>query len=450
VAAALTAVLMASPAAAQLSLQRALLSARDGDTIVVPAGVHRGQFVVNRRITLRGEGPASVLDGEGRGTVLTVVADSVTVAALRITGSGTSLDHDDSALRLQGCRGCVVRRLFVDKPLHGIYLADSHGATIIDNEVAGDSTVAEARRGNGIHLFNSNHALISGNRIHGTRDGIYFSFASGNRVDSNVVTGVRYGLHYMYSNDNRFDGNVFRRNAAGGALMFSDRIFLRGNVFSDHVGYRAYGLLLQTARYVVAEGNRFSGNLVGLFVDNSYDNTFRDNAIVNNGIGIDLLPSSRENTLHGNRIADNRTPVRIARGSGSSTWAVDGRGNYWGNRSVFDLDGDGVGDRPLRIGDAFATLAAARPALDLFSGTPAALALSWAEEALPVFSPLRVTDPAPLIDAAAPGSQSVPGAARRFLPSVTGIVLLLLMAAALVQSFRARAARRRGVNGSVL
>jgi hypothetical protein len=33
---------------------------------------------------------------------------------------------------------------------------------------------------------------------------------------------------------------------------------------------------------------------------------------------------------------------------------------------------------------------------------------------------------------------------------VTGIVLLLLMAAALIQTFRARAARRRGMNGSVL
>ena len=47
---------------------------------------------------------------------------------------------------------------------------------------------------------------------------------------------------------------------------------------------------------------------------------------------------------------------------------------------IVDLDGDGIGDRPYRVGDTFTALAAERPALELFAGTLAARALAWAEE----------------------------------------------------------------------
>ena len=64
-------------------------------------------------------------------------------------------------------------------------------------------------------------------------------------------------------------------NAAGAAVMFSKRIVLRDNVFARHVGYRAYGLLLHTGEEILAEGNRFEGNLTALFLDGSLRNTFR-------------------------------------------------------------------------------------------------------------------------------------------------------------------------------
>jgi nitrous oxidase accessory protein len=429
-----------------VSLRHALAVARSGDTVRVPAGVHKGPFVIEHSITLIGDAGA-VLDGRGAGTVVTVLADSVTISSLRIVGSGMSLDRDEAALRLQGCAGCTVERLVLDRSLHGIYLADASGVRIVGNIITGDTALAEGQRGNGIHLYNSGANHIANNIIRGTRDGIYFSFASGNSVDSNTVTEVRYGLHYMYSNDNAFSGNTFRRNAAGGAIMFSDRIALEGNDFSDHTGTRAYGLLLQTTSEVVATGNRFSGNLIGLFIDNSTRTMLRDNAVVGNGIGVDLLPSSRDNTLVGNWFLGNRIPVRIARGSGRSIWAEGGRGNYWGSNAVFDLDGDGVGDRPYRVGDAFATLAQARPALELFAGTPAARALSWADEALPAFTILRVVDPSPLITPVS--GVATGGSVPRLTPMVTGVALVSLMAIALIGNSRRRSERLRGAGGSV-
>ena len=54
--------------------------------------------------------------------------------------------------------------------------------------------------------------------------------------------------------------------------------------------------------------------------------------------------------------------------------------------------------RPARTAPAIRScrLAASRPALEVFAGTLAARALSWAEEAFPVFGLPRVVDSVPL------------------------------------------------------
>lgn len=374
----------------------ALADARPGDTVRVEAGVYRGVLVVDRAVVLVGE-TGAVLDGGGAGTVVAIAADSVELRGFVIRNGGTSLDRDDAAVKLERCTGCRVVDNRIEDAAHGIYLLESHGTTIAGNTITGNLSLREARRGNGVHLFHSTGNRIERNVIRSTRDGIYFSFSSGNEVAGNDVARVRYGLHYMYSDDNRFLGNRFHRNAAGAAIMFSKRIVLRENVFSDHVGYRAYGILLQTSERIVAERNRIEGNLVGLFLDNSTGNLFRRNAIVGNGTGVDLLTSAEANTFTENVFLHNRVSVRSAVGGGENTWAMDGRGNYWGARDVFDLDGDGIGDRPYQASDPFATLAALRPVLEIFSGTPAAMALSWAERAFPVFGLPTVTDPAPLV-----------------------------------------------------
>lgn len=416
---------------------QAISAAKAGDTVRVARGTYRGALLIDKRVVLIGE-PGAVVDGGGTGSAVTISANSVTMAGFTIRNSGRSLDTDDAAVKVIRADGCSIRDNRVELSLHGVYLLEADGTRVEGNTIVGDPALAEARRGNGVHLFNAHGNLVSRNRIRATRDGIYFAGANQNLIAGNDVSRVRYGVHYMYSDDNEFRGNRFTRNAAGAALMASRRIVFRDNVFSEHVGYRAYGILLQTAEDVVAERNRIEGNLVGLFVDASNNGTFRGNTIAGNGIGIDLTASAEGNLFAGNVIARNRTPVRKLMGSGENRWDEHGRGNFWSDPAVFDLDGDGIGDRPYRAGEAFSTLAAERPVLEVFAGTPAARALSWAEEAFPVFGTSRVEDPRPL--AAAPDRRLGAREARR-PGGDTRLGLLLLFPLAL-----AAAARRRGRN----
>ena len=387
--------LLAAQASSPATLASRIAGARPGDTLYVSAGVHRGPLVIDRSLVMIGESGA-IIDGGGRGTIIAVHADSVELRGLTLRGGGISLNKDDASIKLVRCTGCRIVDTRIIDALHGIYLLESRDVLLAGNEILGNERLVESRRGNGIHLFSSSGNRIERNRISGTRDGIYFSFATQNAIVDNAVERTRYGLHYMYSDDNRFARNRFSHNAAGAAIMFSKRIVLRENVVAEHVGYRAYGILLQTASDVVAERNRIEGNLTGLFLDGAINNMFRANVIAGNGVGIDLLASAEQNTFVSNVIVSNRTSVRNVLGTGENTWARDGRGNYWGDRDVYDLDGNGIGDRPYTAGDPFASLAAGRPVLELFVGTPAAAALSWAERAFPVFDIPRVVDPAPL------------------------------------------------------
>jgi len=418
---------------------QAISAARAGDTVRVARGTYRGALSIDRHVVVIGE-PGAVVDGGGAGSAVTISADSVTLSGFTLRNSGRSLDTDDAALKIIRADGCSIRGNRVELSLHGVYLLEADGTRVEGNTIVGDPALAEARRGNGVHLFNAHGNRVANNVIRATRDGIYFAGANQNLIAGNDVSRVRYGVHYMYSDDNEFRGNRFTRNAAGAALMASRRIVFRDNVFSRHVGYRAYGILLQTAEEVVAERNRIEGNLVGLFVDASNNGTFRGNTIAGNGIGIDLTASAEGNLFTGNAIAGNRTPVRKLMGSGENRWDENGRGNFWGDPAVFDLDGDGVGERPYRAGEAFSTLAAERPVLELFAGTPAARALSWAEEAFPVFGTSRVEDPRPL--AAAPGGLLGAGEARpeRRPRRDARVGLLFLISLALAT------ARRRGRN----
>jgi nitrous oxidase accessory protein len=376
-------------------LQAAVLAARPGDTVHVAPGVHHGTLLIDRPLVLLGPADA-ILDGDRQGTVITVRSDSVTLLGFSVRGSGRSLEQDMAAIKLERCHGCRVAHVTISDPLHGIYLLESHDVELADNRITGAPDLVESSRGNGIHLFNSTGNRLLRNVVTGTRDGFYFSFATHNWVEGNQVEEVRYGLHYMYSDDNRFESNSFRRNAAGAAIMFSKRIIFRNNEFSRHVGYRAYGILLQTASEVIAEGNRIEGNLTGLFLDGATVDTFRNNLVRGNGVGIDVLASAENNVFTGNVIADNRIAVRKVLGTSENAWSLGGRGNYWKDAQVYDLDRDGIGDRPYQAGDPFAGLAAGKPVLDLFTGTLAARALAWADEAFPVFDLPRVTDPHPL------------------------------------------------------
>lgn len=400
-----------------VTLQERIDAAAPGETIYVAAGVHTGAIVIRKPLTLIGKKGAEI-QGRGIGKVVTVTADDVTVAELRITGSGLNLSDDDAGVFVTGNRARIHHNFIADS-LHGVYLKKVSGALILNNRIQGkttltastepvekgigtstencDTTLVANRRGNGIHQWNCEGNVIRGNEISEARDGIYFSFTNDSRVENNLVHHVRYGLHYMYSDGNLFENNTFSENAAGAAIMFSKALVVRGNRFINNRGHRAYGLIFQSSDRSRLEQNEITENAVGLSFNQCNGNDIVGNRVTQNYIGLRFGSNSDGNRFTENIFTHNLHPIETGSADVSgSHWAADGVGNSWDRSFDLDLDRDGINDLPHRELDLFGILRRDFPAIAFLSDSPALKLLRFAHERAALPGTSYIEDPAPL------------------------------------------------------
>ena len=311
-------------------LRAALERVRPGEVIEVDGGRLTGPLVVSVPVVLRGINNP-VLDGQGRGTILTLGAPHISMSGFTVAHTGNSLLSDDAAI-LVTADDVSIQHVTIEDALHGIYVLRASGFQLRSNRIRGKPAINDENRGNGIHLHKASDGIIEGNDIADVRDGVYFNYADRNVIRHNHAARLRYGLHYMWSNFNRFSGNTFTRNIVAG----------------NDVAVVEYG--------------------------NSEANLFTCNAFVGNG-----------------------TELREVGQESASRWDDGHRGNYWSAYDGWDLDGDGLGDRPYRLQDLFEYLEGERPVLRLLARGPAAAAVQRAEEAFPVLRQRQTADHRPLM-----------------------------------------------------
>jgi nitrous oxidase accessory protein len=373
------------------SVSAAVAAARDGDTVVVHAGLYREpKIVVDKRIAILGDGDA-VLDGEGKHGLLLVTADDVTIRGLVLRNVGTSFVEDRAAIRVNAVRGCAIEHNRLENTFFGIYLAN-----VTDCHIDGNVLVAMGRRetesGNGIHLWTSRRITIVGNQVSGHRDGIYFEFVHDSDIRDNVSKdNLRYGLHFMYSDDCRYVRNVFQHNGSGVAVMYTKRVQMIGNRFEDNWGPAAYGLLLKEISDPRLERNVFSHNTTGLLADGANRLVAEHNDFIGNGWAVKLEASSVDGHFEQNNFAENSFDLATNSRSPSTTFA----GNYWDTYRGYDLNRDGVGDVPHRPVRLFSLLVEHNaPALILMRSAFVEL-LDGAERLMPTLTPDALVDATP-------------------------------------------------------
>lgn len=71
-------------------LQAVIDAATPGDVITLQAGEYKGPITIDKALSLVGQGQVSVV-GNGKGSVITITAEGVTVRRLQVSGSGTDL-----------------------------------------------------------------------------------------------------------------------------------------------------------------------------------------------------------------------------------------------------------------------------------------------------------------------------------------------------------------------
>jgi nitrous oxidase accessory protein len=376
------------------ALAEAIVEALPGDVLVLAPGRHDGPVQLDRPITLDGRGEALV-EGDGTGSVITVTGADITVRGLEIRGSGSSHETIDSAVQLTrtAARVLVEDNVLVGN-LHGVDVHGAEDSTVSGNTIIGRTDHRMNDRGNGVYVWNAPGTVIEGNDIRLGRDGIFVNTSNHGTFKNNLFRDLRFAVHYMYANNSDVIGNVSIGNHLGYALMFSNRITVRDNL---SLGDRGHGIMLNYANNADVSGNLVRGGAEKCtFIYNAHRNLIYDNRFEGCAIGIHFTAGSERNALTGNAFIGNRNQVKYV-GTRDIEWSFEGRGNYWSDHPVFDLDGDGIADARFRPNDLMDHILWSQPAASLLLGSPAVQLVRWSQAHFPAVLPGGVVDSHPLM-----------------------------------------------------
>ncbi len=391
----------ASPEA--VSISERIAAAQPGDTIIVSAGTYREQLVIDRPVTLIGEG-WPVVDASEAGDVVLVTAPDVTLRGFVIQGSAQGVIDEPAAIRVRGDRS-IIEGNRIRECLYGIMIEDSNGHRIVGNEVSSIREFSPERRGHALSLWHTDDNLVADNVVDGSKDGVFVGFSTRNRVERNRIRDARYGIHYMYADHNTFVDNTFRESVAGAAIMFSRDITFRGNEFAlNRSAASGYGLLFKDVDDVEMTENRVIGNRLGVQLEGAPHTpgatvTMRHNLVGWNDTALELASTTRV-TFVENTFVGNLAQVTLSGGDTlhKNTWGDGERGNYWDDYRGYDANGDGIGDIAYQYEGTFDQLVQQSEWVRAYSFTPARTALEMAADWFPRFRPEpRVVDPHPLM-----------------------------------------------------
>jgi len=372
-----------------------LIDATPAGGVLRPApGLYAGPATLAKPMTLDGGGKV-ILEGSGRGTVLTLAASGATLRGLRLTRSGDSHDGVDAGLLIEGDDNLVEGNA-IDDVLFGIHVRQGNRNRILNNSVAGRSAPRGAR-GDGLRLWNSRHNRVEGNAFARVRD-LTLANSPDNRIAGNTLADGRYGMHIVFSPRTLVEKNALRDTDTGIVVLYSPDVTLRGNTIAHALDGGGAGIAFKDSGSALVEDNEVLHCATGLSANAPLNTeavlTVRNNRFAHNVVGIYFYGEKGGHRITGNRFDNNLTQVAVsAAGVGE---ANEWRGNAWSDYQGFDRDGNGIGDTPHEVWLYTDRIWMETPRAKFFANSPALELLDLLERLAPFASPaLILRDPAP-------------------------------------------------------
>lgn len=365
-----------------------------GGVLTLPAGSYAGPVVIRRPIIIDGRGEVTV-DGEGGGTVVTVLADGVTIRGLHLTNSGHSHDQVDAALLL-AADDALVEDNRMDDVLFGIHIRQANGNVVRNNRI--ESRAEEpSLRGEGIRVWYSSDNLMEGNHITQVRD-VVFTNSSDNRFIGNTIENSRIGMELIFSPNNEIAENTLIRNTTGIVLIYSNGVVIRENRLLNMPDATSSALAVKESSQVRLEANDIVRCAVGLTANSPTDPEniiyLTNNHFAYNDVAMYFYGEKGGHIIHGNRFTGNIIPIAVS--AASSALDNDWRDNAWDTYEGFDRDLDGTGDTPHNIYLYSDRLWMDRPMARFFRGSPVLEMVDFIERLAPFSMPdLILSDPSP-------------------------------------------------------
>jgi nitrous oxidase accessory protein len=376
------------------NLSDVVTKALDGDVYLLKSGVYSGNIIINKQITIKGEGDVKIV-GAGKGSVITVNAPNVVIENLTITNSGISLSSQDSAIFVnKNVDNTLIRNNVLLDNLIGVYLWGATNATVTHNKIIGKKDLRENERGNGIQLWNSPGSKVSFNEISYGRDGIFVTTSNNNIFDHNIFRKLRYSIHYMYTNNSTVKDNISIDNDIGYALMSSSGLNVNRNI---SINDKEHGLFANFLNDSKIDGNVvINGKNKCLFVYNSNFNIIRNNYFKQCLVGVNWTAGSDGNKFYNNAFIGNYKQVKYI-STRNLEWSDKGRGNYWSNHNAYDINNNGIADSAYKPNDITDKILWNYPNAAILLDSPIMQLLKYSSQHFPSLLPGGVIDSYPLM-----------------------------------------------------
>ncbi len=329
-------------------LQPLIDKLKKGDVLVIPPGTYAGPVIVNKPVTLDGQGKVTINAG-GKGSVIVLKTNGAEIKNLHLTNSGSYHNNLDAGVQVRGDFN-VVKDNIIDNCLFGIDLQKSRNNIVKRNTISSKDEKL-GMRGDSIRLWYSFNNKITDNIINNVRDMVVW-YSKNNIIHHNISHNGRYALHFMYAQYNDVQYNEYYNNSVGIFLMYSDGVVIKNNIISHATGPSGIGIGFKETSDIKVENNKVLFSSTGISIDVSpyqpdTTNYFINNVIAFNGIGIRFLADWKDNIFKHNYFKANITQVIVSGGKTANRNEWDG--NYWDDYEGFDEDKNGIGDTPHEI-----------------------------------------------------------------------------------------------------
>ncbi|HFQ62012.1 MAG TPA: nitrous oxide reductase family maturation protein NosD, partial [Epsilonproteobacteria bacterium] len=327
-------------------LQEAINKAKAGSKLDLPAGIYHGNIVIDKPLIINGKNQKAIIEGDGKGTVITIRSSGVSIKNVTIRHSGVEHERIDAGISLSKVEQCTIENCKIVDCLFGIDMAEVSKSEINGNYIE-SKPFDLGVRGDGIRLWYSNDNHLSHNHLYKSRDFVVW-YSHGNLIEKNRGEYGRYSLHFMYTGKNIVKNNVYKHNTVGIFFMYSQDTVATGNVIENSLGTTGLGIGMKDGSNFVLKDNTIIYCARGLFLDRSpYEpdtvNIIENNHIVYNSEGIHFHSLSLHNTFTNNTFKGNiENVVNDSYNTGVDQNIFDG--NYWDDYEGFDKNNDGIGD----------------------------------------------------------------------------------------------------------
>jgi len=377
-------------------LQEAIDNAQEGSLLELPAGVYKGNIVIDKPLIIDGKNQKAIIEGDGNGTVITITSPYVTVKNLIIRHSGAQHERVDAGIALKKANHSKVLNCKILDSLFGIDLQEVSHAEISDNYIT-SKPFSLGMRGDAIRLWYSNDNILKNNHITKSRDFVVW-YSHGNLIEGNYGEYGRYSLHFMYTGKNIVKNNTFKHNSVGIFFMYSQDTIATGNVIENSIGTTGLGIGLKDATNYTIENNTMIYCARGLYIDRSpfqpdTHNYINNNKLLYNSEAVHFHSLSIANIFKNNIIKGNIENI-INDSYNTKVEQNVWDGNYWDNYEGFDRNNDGIGDTP-HVERYYADkMWLFNPSLKFFYGSPVIGIINFLAKLAPISEPVGLAQDA--------------------------------------------------------